>query len=314
MNIAILGATSEIAQDLLREWTRLSRNLSIDLFARNVEQLSVFLKKINPSFRAKVYHISEFDVIGESIIYDGIINFVGVGDPSKARDMSSVIMGITFYYDDKVIKYLEKNYQCKYIFLSSGAAYGSDFTLPASIHKKATFQPNMALDSEKYALAKFFTEVKHRSLSHFNIFDVRVFNYFSRYQNMESRYFITDMLRSISSNCECVVSPEPMVRDYLHPRDFCQIIDCILKADKANMAVDCYSSEPIEKSCLLKQLEHRYGLKWKYSPSLELVVATGSKQNYYSEYHALASIGYKPCYSSLSGLFMEFDALLNVRQ
>lgn len=313
MNIAILGATSEIAQDLLREWTRQSKGLSIDLFARNLDKVTTFLDEIQPSFNVQIHKISDFDAIGRTVIYDGIINFVGIGDPSKAKEMSSLIQGITFHYDDLVVKYLEKNPSCKYIFLSSGAAYGSDFTQPANINKYATFQANVVLDSEKYSLAKFVTEVKHRLLAHLQIVDVRVFNYFSRYQNMESRYFITDLFRAISSNKECIVSPEPMIRDYLHPADFCQIINCILQSNKVNMAVDCYSLEPIEKSSLLKELESRYGLKWMYSTDVDVIRATGNKENYYSEYHVLSSIGYAPFHTSLSGIVEEFDALLNCK-
>lgn len=313
MNIAILGATSEIAQDLLREWARQSNGLSINLFARNMDKVNAFLDETKPNFNVEVHKISDFDEIGKDVIYDGIINFVGVGDPSKAKEMSSSIQEITFHYDDLVVKYLEGNPLCKYIFLSSGAAYGSDFTQPANINKYATFQANVVLDSEKYSLAKFVTEVKHRLLAHLQIVDVRVFNYFSRYQNMESRYFITDLFRAISSNKECIVSSEPMIRDYLHPADFCQIINCILQSDKLNMAVDCYSLEPIEKSSLLKELESRYGLKWMYSTDVDVIRATGNKKNYYSEYHALSSIGYAPFHTSLSGIVEEFDALLNCK-
>lgn len=137
--------------------------------------------------------------------YDAIINCIGVGDPSKAKAMSDTIMSVTFAYDDMVLKYIEANPSCKYIFLSSGAAYGSDFSQPATESKKATFEINKLQEPRCMVWQKFVTEIKHRNLHHLPIIDVRVFNFFSRNQDLSSRFLITDS-RAIRDNRKSALS------------------------------------------------------------------------------------------------------------
>lgn len=308
MKIAVLGATSFIAQELIREWVTCQARHEVHLYARDVSKVAEFIGKLDASsVIAANFTLASFP---NENFYDAVINFIGVGDPSKAQAMASTILDVTFYYDDLVIQYLKDNQKCKYIFLSSGAAYGSDYSEPATINKKACFDINNIQQSEKYGLAKLITEVKHRSLGEYQICDLRVFNYFSRYQNMNARFFITDIFRALNDCHLCEVSSEPMVRDYLHPKDFCQIIDRILSNDNINMAADCYSLGPVDKHTLLTELENRYGLKWCYTQEVDVINATGNKKNYYSKYHVLSRIGYTPVHTSLSGIFEEFDSLL----
>lgn len=309
MNIAIVGATSVIAQDLLKEWILADKEAYIHLYARNIKKLDVVVAASEISrctLLAK--KISDFP---DGNDYDVIINFIGVGDPSKAKNMSDRIMDITGYYDDLILDYLDNNQQCKYIFLSSGAAYGSDFSEPASIDKKAMFSVNNLKEVDSYGLAKFTAEIKHRYKPHLSIVDVRVFNYFSKNQDLESRFFITDILRSIINSEICDVNPEPMVRDYLHPKDFCQIVDCILNTEHFNTAVDCYSLAPIDKHTLLAAMQDIYGMKWRFTSDVSIIRATGTKSNYYSENKLLASLGYKPQFSSMDAILSAFDWILS---
>lgn len=308
MNIAILGATSFLAQELVREWGSLNKVACIHLYARNIDSVELFCSTIKSG--VTVLQGKTLECFPDGVIYDAVINCIGVGDPAKAKMMSNQIMDVTFHYDDVVMRYLEQYPHCKYIFLSSGAAYGCDFDRPAAVAKKACFNINLLHATETYGLAKFITEMKHRSKPNLSIVDVRVFNFFSRNQNISSRFFITDILRSIQNSTVCEVSPESMVRDYLHPKDFCQIIECILALDRINMAVDCYSKSPIDKVTLLKELQAMYGLKWRFNSEEVGVQATGIKSNYYSENYALKSLGYNPQYSSLETILSEFDCLL----
>lgn len=309
MNIAILGATSFIAQELIREWIAANKAVCIHLYARNISNLEKFVAEVEKS--SAVLRPKQLSCFPDTNDYDVVINCIGVGDPAKAKAMSDQIMDVTFKYDDIVLRYLEQHRQCKYIFLSSGAAYGSDFSQPASIDKKATFDINRLQETETYGLAKFITEIQHRNRPELSIIDVRVFNFFSKNQDISSKFFITDILRAIRDSTTCDISPESMVRDYLHPRDFCQIIDCILAAEHLNLAVDCYSLAPVDKPALLNALQQTYNLKWRFTSEASIVRATGTKCNYYSENHILASLGYKPQYSSLDTILSEFKVILS---
>ncbi|TNH77691.1 epimerase [Aeromonas hydrophila] len=309
MKIAVLGATSFIAQELIREWVTCQAKHEVHLYARDLSKVAEFIGKLDTSF----VNLGNFklDSFPNESCYDVVINFIGAGDPAKTKEMSGKIMDVTFRYDDMVLCYLEQHQQCKYIFLSSGAAYGGDFAGPASLDKKASFNINKIQDSEKYGLAKFLTEMKHRCKPELSIIDLRVFNFFSRNQDLTARFFITDLLKSIQNSTVCNVSPSPMVRDYLHPRDFCQIINCLIYAEKCNISVDCYSLSPVDKTTLLLTLEHAYGLRWCYSSDASIMEATGKKSNYYSENKFLSTLGYKPNFSSLDTILTEFEYILS---
>lgn len=309
MNIAILGATSFIAKELIRVWVSTNKCHEIHLYARNVHHLKEFVTELDAKRVLLVEkELCEFK---HDYNYDAVINFIGVGDPAKAQSMSKTIMDVTFQYDDLVLQYMDQHRSCKYIFLSSGAVYGSDFNSPASSSKKAIFDVNLLNDAEAYGLAKFITEIKHRNRTDLSIIDLRVFNFFSKNQDLSSRFFIADLLRSIINSNTCDVSPEPMIRDYLHPEDFCQIIDCILSYGHLNLAADCYSLAPVDKLTILTELENAYNLKWRFASDVDIVRATGSKSNYYSENYVLSSLGYEPKYSSIETIKTEFGKVLS---
>lgn len=305
MKVAILGATSLIAQDLIRQWNQDNSEHELYLYARNMEKLSNFLLSLHTNANA-----SPLSSFPDKIKYDVIINFIGAGDPTKIREISNSIISITNFYDDLIINYLKCNGDCKYIFLSSGAVYGSNFKFPASESKKSEFLINNVKSCDFYALSKFLAEIKHRELSNYSIIDLRVFNYFSRFQSINDRFFITDLVRSIKRNECCDVSPDSMTRDYIHPEDFRGIIDCLIKVENVNQAVDCYSASPINKPQLLVMLEQQFGLKWKYSTNTNIISATHTKECYYSEYYALKKFGYSPKYTSAQTLNIEISALL----
>ncbi|MGL5289485.1 MAG: NAD-dependent epimerase/dehydratase family protein [Aeromonas sp.] len=309
MKIAVLGATSFIAQELIREWVTCQDKYDVHLYARDISKVAEFIGKLDLShINIESFKLSSFP---NECDYDAIINFIGAGDPAKAKAMSASIMSITERYDDLVLAYLERHSDCRYIFLSSGAAYGNDFSQPATQDKPALFNINGDISAEKYGLAKFITEVKHRCRSELSIIDVRVFNFFSRHQDLSARFFIADLLRAIELKQVCQVNPEPMTRDYLHPADFKQIIECLLNAPKINIAVDCYSAGKIDKLSLLDELKEKFGLNFCLTEKTELVAATGNKVNYYSNNTKLSDFGYKPHYTSLEGIVTEVSAILS---
>ena len=50
--------------------------------------------------------LNGLEEFNDSIKYDLIINFIGIGDPSKALKLGSSIFDITYEYDQKVLDYL----------------------------------------------------------------------------------------------------------------------------------------------------------------------------------------------------------------
>ncbi|OEC59563.1 NAD(P)-dependent oxidoreductase [Pseudomonas sp. ENNP23] len=301
--IALVGASSQIAKDFIR-LNALNAIYELILFVRDVQAMTNWLDEIGLADRFPVYLYGEYG----KHQHDVVINFVGVGDPSRAAQMGGDILDITLRFDDLIISQLLKNPMRRYIFISSGAVYGGSFSEPADATSVASYDVNHITLQNYYSIAKLHAEVRHRSLRNLSIIDVRVFNYFSRYQGLGSRFFIVDILNAIKSGSVLRTSSEPISRDFLHPTDFFQLIGCCLASPCRNFPVDAYTKAPIGKLELLETMARNYGLQYEIVCDLTGVV--GSKQNYYSTNMKARELGYQPKYSSLDTLNAEVSAIL----
>jgi len=305
MKIAILGATSQIAQDLILSFS-INKDYDFSLFGRNIELLE---KWINSENLSEKYQIQEYSEFVNHQKYDVIINFVGIGDPVKAQNMGSDIFKITQQYDEMVLEYLKHNKETKYIFLSSGAVYGGDYENPVNKNTLATVDINNLKSTDWYAIAKLYAEARHRSLLDFSIVDVRVFNYFSHTQDMNARFLITDLIRALKGEEVFRTSSENIVRDFFTPPDFYALIQAVIDFKLTNLVLDCYTKLPVKKFDLLSEVESRFGLKYSIESSINTINATGSKMNYYSVNRAAEKVGYKPKNTSLEGIIQEINLL-----
>lgn len=307
MRLAILGATSQIAKDLVRS-IEAQNSHELVLYARRPDVVSQWLTSIQLEGR---HTVADFAGFTTDEYFDAIFNFVGVGDPAQAAAMGATIFDVTHRYDELALNYLRHHPDCRYIFLSSGAAYGCRFDVPADENTKALININNLLPQDWYGVAKLYAESRHRSLTNLPIVDVRVFNYFSRTQNMDARYFITDTVRALRGNAVLRTSSEYMVRDYLHPSDFYRLIDGVLKSPPINLVVDCYSKAPIEKIELLEVIKKRFGLRFEADMALASINATGNKSSYYSLSRRAEWFGYNPCMTSLEGVCLELENIIS---
>jgi nucleoside-diphosphate-sugar epimerase len=301
--IAILGASSLIAQDLILSFAR-AGHPGLLLYGRNPSALRTWLDA-----HGLAYPVADYGAYGREP-HDAVLNFVGVGDPRRAAQMGGSILGVTQEFDDLALRDLRDHPQRRYIFLSSGAAYASGFEEPAGPDTRTAFAPNALGPQDWYALAKLHAECKHRALPDLAITDLRVFNYVSRRQDLEARFFITDILRSIRAGDVLKTSPGTMVRDYLHPDDFYQLVTRVLAAPPSNQALDCYSAAPVDKAALLDAMARNYGLRYEVTQAPAGVNATGAKPHYYSLDRRAGGLGYVPAHTSLEGICIEADAIL----
>ena len=309
MRIAILGATSQIARDLIVSFSA-EEDKQLHLFARRPDEVTKWLKTVGLSGR---YLVNDFSVFGAQE-FDAILNFVGVGNPAQASAMGASIFDVTLQYDDLALNYVIQHPMCRYIFLSSGAAYCSNFDAPVDINTKATIDINNLKPQDWYAVAKLHAECRHRSLAHLPIVDIRVFNYFSHTQDMEARFLITDILRAIRDKTVLKTSPDYIVRDYLHPSDFFGLVSALLAGPSANAAVDCFTRAPIDKHTLLAVMQGRLGLQYEITEANASVNATGRKPHYYSLNMNASDFGYRPSLTSLEGLIKETASILDLQK
>jgi nucleoside-diphosphate-sugar epimerase len=307
VRLAILGATSQIAKDLVQSFAANSRH-DLVLFARRPEAVTQWLAGVGLVDR---YAVANFSAFNADQHFDAILNFVGVGNPAQAAAMGASIFDVTLQYDELALSYIRQHPTCRYIFLSSGAAYGASFDTPVDAITRATVPINNLQPQDWYGVAKLHAECRHRSLALLPIVDIRVFNYFSSTQDMEARFLITDILRGIRDKAVLKTSSDYIVRDFLHPSDFYGLVNAILCAPAANAVVDCYSLAPIDKPTLLAGMQEQFGLQYEIMQASVSVNATGNKLHYYSLNTRAADFGYQPTLTSLEGIVKEMQMILH---
>jgi len=303
MRIAILGATSQIAKDMVLSFHSHGTS-ELVLYARRPDAVTDWLSAVGLLDHFAVADLEVFSVTEQ---FDVILNFVGVGDPAKAAVMGSSIFDITWQYDELALNYVRQRPNCRYIFLSSGAAYGANFDRPVDANSKSIFAINSLQPQDWYGAAKMHAECRHRSLPHLPIVDIRVFNYFSHTQDMAARFLITDALRAVRDKTVLQTSSDYIVRDFIHPEDFYQLVCAMMLAPATNAAVDAYSKAPVDKLALLTAMQEQFSLKYELIESVTGVNATGSKTHYYSLNTDAKAFGYMPQFLSLEGVMLEFE-------
>jgi nucleoside-diphosphate-sugar epimerase len=307
MRIAILGATSQIARDLVESFAAHNTHTLV-LYARRPQAVYEWLARVNLSER---YPVHGYDAFGTHEHLDAIINFVGVGNPTQAAAMGASIFDVTLKYDDLALDYVRQHPTCRYIFLSSGAAYGASFDTPVDANTHATVPINKLQPQDWYGVAKLHAECRHRALEALPIVDIRVFNYFSHTQDMNARFLITDILRAVRDKSVLKTSADFIVRDFIHPSDFCSLVNAILAAPATNAVVDAYSKAPIDKRTLLANMKLKFGLQYEIVQiNFDKVNATGIKDFYFSKNFLANTFAFIPKLSSDDGLTLEFQKII----
>ena len=151
MRIAILGATSQIAKDMIVLMSS-ARPRALELYARRPADLVAWLQQLGLDALHVVRDLAEFE---SADAYDAIVNFIGVGDPAAAQKMGASILEITQRYDQSVLLHLQANPSCKYIFLSSGVAFGNQFSSPVDMHSRSQWDVNNLAEQDWFGMRNF---------------------------------------------------------------------------------------------------------------------------------------------------------------
>lgn len=302
--IAILGATSHIAKGLILGLSY--GKYEIYLFARSLKRTTDFIKN---NCANKEFTLMSFEKFN-TIEYDVIINCVGIGDPGKLMNSKLEIFAITERYDNLVLDYLEKHPSALYINLSSGAVYGTDFKAPVDDLTYAQLNINHIGTNDLYGIAKLYIETKHRALVKYNIVDLRVFGYFSRFIDLSSKYFISEIISCVTENKEFITGPGNMVRDYIHPNDFICLVEKCIDRQTINDVYDVYSLAPATKFEILDYFADVYKLRYVIDDKVLIQTATGCKEHYYSKNRKAEMIGYTPRSTSLKCISKEVKAII----
>lgn len=306
--VAVLGATGHVGKCLTA--SLLEGGFNVTAVGRNAARLDAFL---GSQLRGSQCARATFEQFPDGE-YDAVVNCVGVGTPAGVTASGASIFALTEQFDRLAMDYLVAHPSARYVAFSSGAAYGGDFTEPASEDTVAAVAVNDIRPTDYYGVAKMAAEVKHRAAAEYAIVDFRLFGLFSRYIDLDASFFMCDVYRAIAEKTTLLVGPEDIVRDYIAPADMAALLTAVLGAPPRNDVFDLYSSEPVRKFAVLEDFSARYRLKYDVLGAPTASTATGIKPNYYSTNRRAASVGYEPTRSSRQTLTEEIDALLELRE
>jgi nucleoside-diphosphate-sugar epimerase len=254
--------------------------------------------------------LRQYQEFSEKESYFAVINFVGVVAIANTINTGSEILDVSNKFDNLALNYLKKQPNCRYLFMSSGAAYGGSFASPAEERSNATFSLNNFDKKNLYGIAKAYAECRHRALCDSPIIDLRLFNYISPNINLASQFLAAEAIRAIRDNTVLQTSSDELMRDYLHPVDFNTLINALLESPPANDVVDAYSQAPIKKNEMLQVLQDKFGLVFEYAETPLADGVAGNKINYYTLNHRASRFGYVPSMTSLDGILDATNAIL----
>ena len=245
MVIAILGATGQIGQTLVNYFDRWK--YEIYQFARNNSE----------------YY--KYDKFFDYRKYDCIINCIGHGSIRDNYDYTK-IFEVSEEYDNLAIQYLKINRNCRYICFSSGSIF-------------KWYDINYIKEQDYLSIVKRYQEAKHRSYKNLNIFDIRLYSYFSRWADLDQKYFMNNLVQALV-NKETFYFNESihqLVRDYIHPKDLFNFVESLMECS-GNQVYEIGSKRPIELSKIISMYK-REGLQAKCTQD-EFENLSGSKLTY----------------------------------
>ncbi|MBT3878778.1 MAG: NAD(P)-dependent oxidoreductase [Candidatus Scalindua sp.] len=307
--IVILGATSHIAKGLICNFNRLRKD-ELYLFARSVDSLKAFVD--SAQCEGKVY-LKEFGEFND-VDYDIIINCIGINSSVNIKDKLPFFFRLTETFDNLILDYQENHPDTLYINLSSGAAYGTDFSKPAYGSTCSKWDINNISESDYYGIAKLNSEAKHRALQNLNIVDLRIFGYFSRFANLDSKFLLTEIISCIKEGREFVTGSDNITRDYIHPKDLHSLIEKCIEKHKVNDVFDAYSLKPVTKFEILEYFSKGHGLKYIVEDDVKKSAITGAKNDYYSNNKKAGQIGYIPEFDSIDCIMQESKYILKEKK
>lgn len=322
MLIAILGANGHIGKGLI--WSLAAAGCALRLYARRPEAVDAFLQasRLRQSAAAQIT-VAPLAALGDGGPPDVVVNAVGLGDPAKMREQATRFLRDTEREDNRVLDFLETAPRTLYVFLSSGAVYGKDFSRPADAGASLVLPVNQPDPALFYGLAKHHAECKHRGAADRAIVDIRVFGYMSRFIDLDNRLFLAELARALVNGTTLVTTPADMMRDYAGPDELSALILRCLATHRANLAaeaaplncaLDLRTLAPAGKFEILEALAARFGLRFEVDRGLETVNATGAKPNYYSTWDAAAkAVGFVAGRTSLDVVAAECALLLKDR-
>jgi len=308
MKTAVLGATGHVGLNLAKQLCS-SSDHEVMLYCRSVEKAERLFQTEIRQQRISLLETDLSRVLANTP--DLIINCVGYGDPAAVMKAGVEVFRLTEVFDNQVLAYLETHPDARYINFSSGAVYGTGFERAVLEEDATRIRVNDIQPVDFYRIAKLNAEAKHRACSRFHIVDLRLFNFFSRFIDLSTRFLISEIVTSLLDKIVFQTTDSDIVRDFISPSDLCDLVIRISSAEPMNAVFDARSLKPVSKMELLRVFSEKFGLEYNIDRKLEFAEATGKKNVYVSENRSAERIlGFQPKHTSMDTLVQETEAIL----
>lgn len=301
--VAIMGANSQIARCLIEYYAR-QPEANLKLFSHRPKLCAEFIAR--QGIKAEIH--AGYDDFASSH-FDLLLNCVGAGTPTVLQQNHLRWFTLLESFDNLALSQLRHHCpEALYVNFSSGAVYGRQHDMPANTETRHCLAVNQIKPADYYAIVRLNAEAKHRAHADLRIVDLRVFSFFCRHTPPDAGYLLSDILRALLDAETLSVSPQEMVRDYVHPDDLGDLIELCRKQPRINRAIDVYSAAPCRKSEILALFQREFNLQFVFSGQDSS--PNGVCDVYCSDYQWAASLGYAPRYNSLAGLRREMRQAL----
>ena len=239
---------------------------------------------------------------------DVIMNFVGLGAPARIANESNGLLALDQSVDEACMALVRLNPKATYLYLSSGASYGSDFSKPATDHSELPDDSKFELPRDMYGWVKRSTELRHRQAKHHKIINLRIFGYASRNMDVDAGFLLSDLAKSLLTQAPVQITSDKTIRDFINPEYFFKIVEFCISNELPNTSIDLVSSKPVDKTEIVDALvaEYKLNVEWvKPSSSSN----SRLKENYYSLSNRLTEFGFSYPASALEMVLEEFRNL-----
>lgn len=298
--IALLGATGYVGRSLARAFARHERRRMV-LFTRDPSRFGGEAWPEHVSFEPlTAFHADRFDLI---------INSIGAGDPARVKEMGADILDVTDLWDRRVLDTMQR--EARYVFLSSGAIYGTGFTAPANADSELRIPVNDLGRLPPYVLSKLIAEFRHRQMPERHILDLRLFAHADPSIPEHAEFFLAELARSVRHRTSFTTHREDFIRDYTGAEEMRALISAWEAADAPHGPADVYSLAPVSKSALLEAASRRFNLEINWDGEIN-ASPTGTKSVYASQFKAGAKFGYAPWRSALDVALETLDAVARI--
>jgi nucleoside-diphosphate-sugar epimerase len=263
--IGILGATGLIAQELIRELVFLGYDVT--KFSRT---------------QSSSLGLHPYDQLLEHNDLGAIVNLVG----GHSKNSETAKLEQVHTIDELACEWSQTSAR-PYVYISSGAVFGSGHLQPVSVDSPFGLETTM----DPYAQGKFNAEQRHSAIrtKGGRVSDLRMFSYAGPSFIQDGRYFLSSVLKAAVGKDVFYAEGSEFVRDYIGARELSSAILNVLKLEEG-IRFNLYSEQSVTRKQILEFFKKRLDLSFVLHPEEEIEFYCSQVSNLLPDYKPRKSL------------------------